>query len=844
MLSYVLSSGFNHLAHIDPGSTVVLEALQSLGSDVRHYPSHWERLCELREEVLGWPYPPWPSSRHDVVLYILIAYSSPTLLQSFLSGGCSLKPRVGTNPLVYAADLHKTEHAMVLLACGADMNARGFVVDDSRHALPLEVAIDLGEDVLVGELLQRGCVVTSELLTTAVCMPWCSTRVLVKLMQTGEFAEWAHEIGDEKLYRGVFNSARPNPGDSKKTDEDHVALARILRRIGQDLSADSPFGAELIERAVHAAHTSLLEFLLPPDQPPPPRFLLTASTGDTSETVSVVRFLLRKGADIHAVSDGRRDTALHFAVMCPWEPRRLELVQILINAGCNPHSCNLRGETPFTIAIKRGYSSVVELLLSYNGPFPPNILPIVLRETLSPQIVQSLVRKGADVHSTTSNGDTVLHLAMSERDESRCLDLVKSFIEAGCNPASRNSKGQTVLDAAIQRGYTSVVDLLLMRSVPLPPDILLFALRRRSSLNIVQLLIQKGADVHLTTSNGDNVLHLAMSERDESRCLDLVKSFIEAGCNPTSCNSEGQTVLDAAIQRGYTLVIELLLSCNVSFPPDILQRALYRRSTLQMVQFLIHKGADVHSTAFNGDTILHLAITEHVESRRLDLVKIFIGAGCNPAACNFEGKTVLVAAIECGCASVVEFLLLYNVPLPPNILLITLWRHSPLQMVQFLIGKGANVHSTMPNGDTVLHLAITEYVEGACYYLVKDFIEAGCNPTACNSSGKTVLEAAIGRGYTFVVEFLVLSCNVPLPRDNLPIALLRRFTPQMIQLLVDKNHVTASGSDWDAPLHASYSGEDRQEVINILDAARNACRMHPRLRDVSPIHVAKRPRLE
>ena len=58
MLSYVLSSGFNHLAHVDPGSTVVLEALQSLGSDIRHHPSHWERLCELREEVLGWPYPP------------------------------------------------------------------------------------------------------------------------------------------------------------------------------------------------------------------------------------------------------------------------------------------------------------------------------------------------------------------------------------------------------------------------------------------------------------------------------------------------------------------------------------------------------------------------------------------------------------------------------------------------------------------------------------------------------------------------------------------------------------------------------------------------------------------
>ena len=47
MLSYVLSSGFNHIAHINPGSTVVLKALECLGSDVHHYPSHWDCLCEL-----------------------------------------------------------------------------------------------------------------------------------------------------------------------------------------------------------------------------------------------------------------------------------------------------------------------------------------------------------------------------------------------------------------------------------------------------------------------------------------------------------------------------------------------------------------------------------------------------------------------------------------------------------------------------------------------------------------------------------------------------------------------------------------------------------------------------
>ena len=84
-------------------------------------------------------------------------------------------------------------------------------------------------------------------------------------------------------------------GDSRKTDKDHIALARRLHEIGQDLSADSPFGTELIDRALHATHMSVLEYLLLPDQPPPSQFLLTASTGDTSGTVSVVHFLLGRG---------------------------------------------------------------------------------------------------------------------------------------------------------------------------------------------------------------------------------------------------------------------------------------------------------------------------------------------------------------------------------------------------------------------------------------------------------------------------------------------------------------------------------------------------------------------
>lgn len=822
MLSYVFSSGFNHIAHGDLESIVISKALESLGSDVRHHLSHWDCLCELREEDLWWPYPPWPSSRHDFVLYILIAYSSPKLLQSFLSQR-PLKPRVGTNPLVYAADLRKTEHAMALLACGADVNMHGLMVDDYYKALPLDVAIDRGNDVLVGELLQRGCKVPSQVLSTAICMPWCSTRILAKLMQTDEFVEWANEIGDEKLYREVFNSARPNAGDSKQVDEDHVALVRRLREIGQDLSATNSFGAELIERAVHAAHTSMLEYLLPPDQPPPSRFLLAASTGDTSETVFVVRFLLRRGVDVNAISDGSGDTALHLAAMCPWEQRSLELTQMLISAGCNPHTCNIQGETPFTIAVERGYLSVVEHLLSCNVSFRPDILPIMLQQRSIPEMVKLLIHKGAHVHSTASDGDTVHHLAISSYIESSCLDLVKSFMGAGCIPTTYNSQGKTVMEIAIEHGYTSVVEHLLSCNVPFSLNILPSVLRNRSTPQMVQLLVREGADVHATTSDGDTVLHLAVAEYPASTCLDLLHMFMDAGCDPATCNSQGKTVLEVAIEREHISVVKHLLSRSVPFPPDIIPNMLRNQSTPWMVEFLIRKGADVHSTASNGDTVLHLAIANYTEPSRLELVKSFTDARCNLTTRNSEGKTIFEVAFERNHTSVVDHLLSCHLPFPPNILSIVLQYRSSHEKVKSLVRKGADVNSTTSDGDTVLHLAISNYVEPSCLELVKNSTEAGCSLTTRDSEGKTVFETAFERVYTSVMEYL-LSSSAPLalPPHILPVMLRTHSSPRIVELLIHKGVDVHSTSNGDTVLHLAIANYAEPTCLELVKYFVNA----------------------
>ncbi|KAG9316017.1 ankyrin repeat-containing domain protein [Chiua virens] len=772
LFSYVLSSGFNHLALVNPSSPVILEALKSLEWDIRCYPTYWDRLCEVREEFFSHSYLPWPSSRHDVILYLLISYSSPEVLQSFLSVRALPKQRVGTNPLVYAADLRKTEHAMTLLASGADVRAWGLVMDDSHKALPLDVAIDRGEDVLVEEFLERGSVVTSDILSTAICMPWCSTRVLVKLLRTHEFAHWAKEMGDAKLYRSVFSSARPSSGDRSQIDADHVALARRLREVGQNLSADISFGQELVERALRAGHTSMLELLLPCHQSLPAEFLLVACTGDTPETVSIVRFLLDRGIDVHAISGESRDTALHIAAMCHWERRSLELATMLIEAGCSPHARDSRGTTPLTIAMEREHFSVTEHMLSCSVSSPAAILPFALQQQATLQMIKFLIRRGIDVHSTASNGDTLLHLAATGYHESACLELFKSFAEAGCSLTIPNSHGEIPLDAAIRGKHASVVEWLLSRNVPLSPDSLTVALQQQADAKIVRHLIRRGADVQGTTSNGDTVVHIAISAGyGKQDCLGLLKGFAKAGCRLTIPNSHGETPLDVAIRKNHT-VVEWLLSQNVPVTPASVTVALQNQANLQMICRLIYQCADLRSTMpsdRNEDTVVHLAITAgYDESDCLDLLKSFAEAGCSLTTPNSRGEAPLDVVIreyydDFDGFKLMKWLLALNVPLSPRTLTVALQAQMDVGMVSRLVHlAGADLQSTTPlDEDTVVHLAIAGYHESDCLDLLKIFVEAGCSLKTTNSSGSTPLEIAIQRGYTSVVNWLI-SQNVPL----------------------------------------------------------------------------------
>jgi len=199
LLKYVLSDSFNHLAHLGPGNSGIFKDIETLQAITRRYNRDWDQICKLVPSIRTGV--PLPTSEHDFTIYILVAFASDALFETFVL--CTgLAPQEGTNPLVYAAHFGKTEHVRVLISQGANVNHPGLIVnyletDDSDvdiMATPLEVAVDGWNAEMIDLLLAKGSIVPDTLLAGVLRehphdYPF---PIIRRLLQTGEFPVWAN----------------------------------------------------------------------------------------------------------------------------------------------------------------------------------------------------------------------------------------------------------------------------------------------------------------------------------------------------------------------------------------------------------------------------------------------------------------------------------------------------------------------------------------------------------------------------------------------------------------------------------------------------------------------------
>ncbi|EAT34273.1 AAEL013466-PA [Aedes aegypti] len=485
-----------------------------------------------------------------------------------------------------------------------------------------------------------------------------------------------------------------------------------------------------------------------------------------------------------------------------------EIVQELLKRGANVDNATKKGNTALHIASLAGQKEIIQLLLQYN----------------------------ASVNVQSQNGFTPLYMAAQENHD-ECVNLL---LAKGANPALATEDGFTPLAVAMQQGHDKVVAVLLESDtrgkVRLPalhiaakkddvkaatlllenehnPDVSsksgftpLHIAAHYGNVNVAQLLIEKGADVNFTAKHNITPLHVACKWGK----LNMVSMLIKNSARIDAVTRDGLTPLHCAARSGHDQVIDLLLEHN----------------------------ADIIAKTKNGLAPLHMAAQgEHVSAAKILLVHK------SPVDdITIDYLTALHVAAHCGHVKVAKLLLDRNAD--PNARALNGFtplhiacKKNRIKVVELLLKHGATISATTESGLTPLHVASFM----GCMNIVIYLLQHDASPDIPTVRGETPLHLAARAKQADIIRILLRNgayVNAQAREDQTPLHVASRIgNVDIVMLLLQHGaKIDATTKDNYTPLHiAAKEGQDDVAAV-LLDNKANMEAVTKK--GFTPLHLA------
>ncbi|KAL5610415.1 hypothetical protein FOBRF1_006532 [Fusarium oxysporum] len=337
------------------------------------------------------------------------------------------------------------------------------------------------------------------------------------------------------------------------------------------------------------------------------------------------------------------------------------------------------------------------------------------------------------------------------------IEVVKMLLEKGADAAAVTKDGRTPLHEALKNGHSQ----------------------------IAKVLIEKGADARTADNYGSTPLYLAL----QNGHLEIAKVLIEKGADARAANDYGSTPLHLASQNGHLEIAKVLIEkgADVRAATEDGFKPLHLASQsghLEIAKMLLEKGANVRAATENGWTPLHLTS----KNGHLETARILLDKGADTAVANNDGSTPLHLASENG----------------------------HLEIAKMLLEKGANAAAADNDGSTPLHLASKNgHLETA-----RILLDRGADTAVANKYGWTSLHYASGNGHSAITKILLDNRadagavdkygSTPLHDAS------RKGHLEITKILLDKGADTAVvNNDGSTPLHYA-SGNGHSAITKIL----------------------------
>jgi ankyrin repeat protein len=421
--------------------------------------------------------------------------------------------------------------------------------------------------------------------------------------------------------------------------------------------------------------------------------LATAAPAETalveaarSGDAATVRALVAKRADVNAPGvDGT--TPLHWAV----HHDDAEMVELLVRAGANVSQENRYGVRPLWLAAVNGSPKVVALLLRVGAD--PNTamtggetVVMTAARAGNPDALKALAEAGADVNARDARGQTALMWAAARNNAA----AIRALVEGGAdlkvrtnNPVSGGGRGNSVFNSSPPTSFSA----------------LLFAVRA-GRLDAVRALVDAGADVNDTLSDGESALVVATANAH----WEVASFLLDRGADPNAAgagwNALHQTVHSRRPNLGYTPgpvptgntdsieLVNKLIAKGIDIDARMTKNGMKdgqrnrhnrlgatafllaaKRVDVEVMKVLAAAGADAKMPAADGNTPLMVAAGTAMwyvgedggsmaghEHEAVEAVKMSVELGNDVNGRNLVGETPLHGAAFRGVNEIVEYL--------------------------------------------------------------------------------------------------------------------------------------------------------------------------------------------
>lgn len=437
----------------------------------------------------------------------------------------------------------------------------------------------------------------------------------------------------------------------------------------------------------------------------------------------------------------------------------LDEVQAELRRGANPNEKRKRDMTPWRLSLLVGDVAKAEKLVEFGANFTPDDLLFAVRKD-NPEMVRWLLEKGVDVNARDEYGNSALsetagwgavacvkllieagadvhaenHVSTQAINEASTLDIARMLVEAGADLNFISGEGYTLLKSATEALNVEMVRTLLdmgaatdaeterYTTTPLYVAVqhddfeiakllldaganpnaqtgdLWFPLSHAQSIEMVQLLLDNGADIHLRDEIGQDALcsqddpevaayliqagaqvnpeqpHFGQPLREAANKnrLEIMRVLLQHGANANQATSWGETALMTAAEHSFIAGVRLLLDhqANVSLGDKEHGRTalFYAASPEGFTAYKLMKEtnlgdlfddlAEEYDLLADDITPEADAITYgYVASDSVEVLEMLLAAGADINARDKQEMTPLILAAFCGRPSRVAALL-------------------------------------------------------------------------------------------------------------------------------------------------------------------------------------------